>query len=65
MSKKFLSESQVRRFQGLAGIPSIHQEAGYFGDRDEDELPGARRRGTGGHSGGIRSDTRSANDVHH
>ena len=40
MSKKFLSESQVRRFQGLAGIPSIHQEAGYFGDRDEDELPG-------------------------
>ena len=40
MSKKFLSESQIRRFQGLAGIPSIHQEAEYFGDRDEDELPG-------------------------
>tara|TARA_Y100000034_G_C6791271_1_gene354304 strand:+ start:61 stop:735 length:675 start_codon:yes stop_codon:yes gene_type:complete len=42
MSKKFLSESQVRRFQGLAGIPAIHQEAGmgYYGGRDEDELPG-------------------------
>ena len=41
MSKKFLSESQVRRFQGLAGIPAIHKEEGmYYGDRDEDELPG-------------------------
>ena len=39
MSKKLLSESQVRRFQGLAGIPSIH-EMGMYGDRDEEELPG-------------------------
>ena len=37
MSKKFLSEAQVRRFQGLAGIPGIHQEEGL---RDEEELPG-------------------------
>jgi hypothetical protein len=41
MSKKFLSESQVRRFQGLAGIPAIHEMGGgYYGDRDEEELPG-------------------------
>jgi len=41
MSKKFLSEAQVRRFQGLAGIPSINEMGeGYYGDRDEDELPG-------------------------
>ena len=42
MSKKMLSEAEVRRFQGLAGIPAIHQEEGmgHYGDRDEDELPG-------------------------
>tara|TARA_Y100000310_G_scaffold322467_1_gene381544 strand:- start:47 stop:643 length:597 start_codon:yes stop_codon:yes gene_type:complete len=41
MSKKFLSEAQVRRFQGLAGIPALHQEEGtYFGDRDEDSPEG-------------------------
>jgi len=40
MSKKLLSEAQVRRFQGLAGIPAIHELGGYYGDRDEDELPG-------------------------
>ena len=41
MSKKFLSEAQVRRFQGLAGIPPVNEMGGgYYGDRDEDELPG-------------------------
>tara|TARA_R110000824_G_scaffold25132_1_gene87835 strand:- start:75 stop:752 length:678 start_codon:yes stop_codon:yes gene_type:complete len=41
MSKKFLSESQIRRFQGLAGIPAITEMGGgFYGDRDEDELPG-------------------------
>jgi len=40
MSKKFLSESQVRRFQGLAGIPAITEMGGIYGDRDEEELPG-------------------------
>jgi len=40
MSKKFLSEAQIRRFQGLAGIPAIHEMGGAYGDRDEDELPG-------------------------
>ena len=41
MSKKFLSESQIRRFQGLAGIPAVNEMGGgYYGDRDEDELPG-------------------------
>jgi len=41
MSKKFLSESQIRRFQGLAGIPSINEMGeGYYGDRDEEEVPG-------------------------
>ena len=28
MSKKFLSESQIRRFQGLAGIPAITEMGG-------------------------------------
>ena len=41
MSKKLLSEAQVRRFQGLAGIPAVNEMGGgYYGDRDEDELPG-------------------------
>ena len=41
MSKKFLSEAQVRRFQGLAGIPALHQEEGmFYGDRDEDTPEG-------------------------
>ena len=40
MSKKFLSESQIRRFQGLAGIPAITEMGGTYGDRDEEELPG-------------------------
>ena len=48
MSKKFLSEAQVRRFQGLAGIPAITEIAATWtmaqhdqsGNRDEDELPG-------------------------
>ena len=41
MSKKFLSEAQVRRCQGLAGIPPVNEMGGgYYGDRDEDELPG-------------------------
>ena len=41
MSKKFLSEAQVRRYQGLAGIPPVNEMGGgYYGDRDEDELPG-------------------------
>jgi hypothetical protein len=41
MSKKLLSESQIRRFQGLAGIPSINEMGGeVYGDRDEEELPG-------------------------
>jgi len=40
MSKKFLSESQIRRFQGLAGIPAITEMGGIYGDRDEEELPG-------------------------
>mgnify|MGYP006406184673 CR=1 FL=1 len=41
MSKKFLSESQIRRFQGLTGIPAVNEMGGgYYGDRDEDELPG-------------------------
>ena len=40
MSKKLLSEAQVRRFQGLAGIPAINEVGGVYGDRDEDELPG-------------------------
>ena len=41
MSKKFLSDAQVRRFQGLAGIPPVNEMGGgYYGDRDEDELPG-------------------------
>ena len=40
MSKKLLSESQVRRFMGLAGIPSITEMGGPYGDRDEEELPG-------------------------
>ena len=41
MSKKFLSEGQVRRFQGLAGIPALYQEDGMpYGDRDEDAPEG-------------------------
>jgi len=40
MSKKLLSESEVRRFQGLAGIPAITEMGGFYGDRDEEELPG-------------------------
>ena len=40
MSKKFLSEAQVRRFQGLAGLPAITEIGGVHGDRDDDELPG-------------------------
>ena len=40
MSKKLLSESQIRRFKGLAGIPAINEMGGFYGDRDEEELPG-------------------------
>ena len=40
MSKKLLSETQVRRFQGLAGIPALTEVGGIYGDRDEEELPG-------------------------
>ena len=40
MSKKLLSESQIRRFKGLAGIPAITEMGGSYGDRDEEELPG-------------------------
>ena len=40
MSKKFLSEAQIRRFQGLAGIPAINEMGGIYGDRgDDEELP--------------------------
>ena len=38
MSKKnLLSESEIRRFQGLAGIPAISTEGYYKGARHEDE----------------------------
>ena len=48
MSKKFLSESQIRRFQGLAGIPAVNEMGGgYYGDRDEEELPGDEVPGEG------------------
>jgi hypothetical protein len=40
MSKKLLSEAQIRRFKGLAGIPAITEMGGFYGDRDEEELPG-------------------------
>lgn len=35
--KKLLSESEIRRFQGLAGIPAISTEGYYKGARHEDE----------------------------
>jgi hypothetical protein len=35
MSKKFLSETQVRRFQGLAGIPALGEM--YHGERHDEE----------------------------
>ena len=41
MSKKFLSEAQVRRFQALANVPAVNEMGmDYHGDRDEDEMPG-------------------------
>ena len=47
MSKKFLSESQIRRFQGLAGIPTITEMGAAYGDRDEEEFPGDEGPGEG------------------
>ena len=38
MSKKFLSESQVRRFQGLAGIPAMNEMEHGYGEREEEEV---------------------------
>ena len=35
--KKILSESEVRRFQGLAGIPSIGEMHCPSGEREEEE----------------------------
>ena len=43
MSKKFLSESQVRRFQGLAGIPAMNEMEHGYGEREEEDMPGAER----------------------
>jgi len=43
MSKKFLSESQVRRFQGLAGIPAMNEMEYGYGEREEEDMPGAER----------------------
>ena len=36
--KKLLSENEIRRFQGLAGIPAIGEMHCPSGDREEDEL---------------------------
>ena len=36
--KKILSESEIRRFQGLAGIPTIGEMHCPSGEREEDDL---------------------------
>jgi len=45
MSKKFLSETQVRRFQGLAGIPAMNEMEHGYGEREEEELEAAAEEG--------------------
>ena len=37
--KKILSEEQVRRFMGLAGLPVVNEMGGmHYGQREDDEL---------------------------